>query len=95
MVMMISIYVAYAKALEKAAENLGHTVLLVVTVRLQCVVNEVVVPIRFSPGARERLGLRTPPGATGMPSILFKPHKIAKLTNDLSCEVRFINRLYL
>jgi hypothetical protein len=95
MVMMISIYVAYAKALEKAAENLGHTFLSVVTFRLQCVVNEVVVPIRFSPGARERLGLRTPPGATGMPFILFKPHKIAKSTNDLSCVVRLPNLTYL
>jgi hypothetical protein len=95
MVMMISIYAANAKALEKAAENLGHTFLSVVTFRLQCVVNEVVVPIRFSPGARERLGLRTPPGATGMPFILFKPHKIAKSTNDLFCVVRLPNLTYL
>ena len=95
MVMMISIYDAYAKALEKEVENLGHTVLLVVTVRLQCVVNEVGVPIRSSPGARERLGFRTPPGATGMPFILFKPHKIAKSTPDLSCEVRLRNLTYL
>lgn len=90
MVMMISIYEANAKALEKAAENLGHTVLLVVTFRLQCVVNEVIVPLRFSgsPGAGERFGYRTPPGATGIPPILFEPHTIARLTLDLSIEVR-------
>jgi len=95
MVMMISIYEANAKALEKAAENLGHTVLLVVTFRLHIVVNEVVVPIMLSPGVRERLGFRTPPGATGMPFILFKPHKIAKLTLDPLCEVRLRNLMYL
>jgi hypothetical protein len=96
MVMMISIYAAYAKALEKAAENLGHTVLLVVTVRLQCVVNEVIVPLRFSgsPGAGERL-YRTPPGATGIPNILFEPHTIAKLTLDLSIEVPTVRLRYL
>ena len=88
MVMMISIYAAYAKALEKAAENLGHTVVLVVTVRLQCVVNEVIVPKRFSPGVGERFGDRTPPGETGIPFILLKPHMIARLTLDLSIEVR-------
>lgn len=78
--MTISICAVYANALENVAENFGHTFVVVITVRFQCVVNEVNVPALRSPGDGERFGEKTPAGVTGYRFILFKPQLIARFT---------------